>query len=354
MRLTMTIPPLGLLLSATRPRLLVAAISTLAISAPPLASAQERIRVHEFSGGLQSLGFSATGGGYAASVVTNDTVLHDTKTGRIVKQFDRALGHTYAVAYGPADRLFASAVADQDRGGETFFAVRGWVVATGAKQFDLAGHDAKIVSVAFSPGANTIASGQLDGKVRLWRPDRKQPLATLNEHVGEVLIAFTPGGREFVTAGGDGQLLVWDTESFKLSARLNKKGGQAIRALSFSAKGDELLVADGGGAIQIWDLPKRKQTGTVKLDIPDKSVVIGRDLMAVAAGPRLAAMAVGKSVLVWDLATGKLIGRFEHPRLYEVRGLSISPDGKTLLTGATHMVTDKTEVVLWSLAPPRK
>ena len=92
--------------SANRAGFLVAAVVGLAVSAPPPASAQERIRVHEFSDGLQGLGFSATGGSYAASVVTNDFVLYDTKTGRIVKKFGRALGHTSAMAFGPADRLF--------------------------------------------------------------------------------------------------------------------------------------------------------------------------------------------------------------------------------------------------------
>ncbi len=287
-------------------------------------------------------------------MVTNDSVLYDTKTGRIVKQFDPALGHTSAVAYGPADRLFASAIADKDRGGAIFFAVRGWLVATGVKQFDLGGHDAKIVSVAFSPDGKRLASGQQDGKVRLWRPNGKQPLATLDEHVGDVFIAFTPGGREFVTAGGDGKILLWDTESIKVLGHLKKKGDQAIRALSISTKGDELLVADGGDEIQVWDLPKRKQTGTVTPTLPNQPAGPGRGLMAVAADSRLAAVAVGRSVVVWDLATNKSIGLCEHPRLYEVRGVSISPDGKTLLTGATHMVTDKTEVVLWSLPPLRK
>jgi len=290
-------------------------------------------------------------------VTTNDAVVYDTKTGRSVKKFGRALGHTSAMAFGPADRLFASAIADEDRGGEVFLAVRGWDVATGVKRFDLGGHDAKIVSVAISPNGKTIASGQQDGKVRLWNPgnpEGKRALVTLDEHVGEAFIAFTPGGREFITAGGEGQLLLWDTESIKLSARLKKKGDQAIRALSISAKGDELLVADGGGEVQVWDLQKRKQTKTIELEVPDKPVILGRGLMAVAAGPRLAVRAVGRSVTVWDLVTGKAIGQCEHPRLFEVRGLSISPDGKTLLTGATQVVTDKTEVVLWSLPPRRK
>ncbi len=353
----MSVPNRRPLLSATRAGFLVVAVAALAISAPPPASAQERIRVHEFSDGLQSLVFSATGGSYAVTVVTNDFVLYDTKTGRIVKKFGRALGHTSAMAFGPADRLFASAIADDDRGGEVYFAVRGWDVATGVKRFDLSGHDAKIVSVAFSPNEKTIVSGQQDGKVRIWNPgnpEGKRALVTLDEHVGEVVTAFTPGGGEFVTAGDDGQLLLWHAESFKLLARLKKKTpDEALRALSISAKGDELLITDGGGEIQVWDLQKRKQTRTIKLEVPDKPVILGRGLMAVAAGPGLAARAVGRSVTVWDLVTGKSIGQCEHPRLYEVRGLSISPDGKTLLTGATHMVTDKTEVVLWSLAPRR-
>jgi WD40 repeat protein len=323
-----------------------------AVAAGPALS-QERLRVHEFPGGLQSLTFSTGGQGYAVSVASNESaVLFDAKTGGIVRQLNRALGQNYALAYGPVDRVFASAVTDRNRDGVAFIAVRGWDVATGKKLFDLSGHNADIVSIAFSPDGKIVASGQRDGKVRLWRLKSQELLATLDEHTGPMAFSFTRDGREFITAGDDGKLILWDTTSFKPVAHLEQKGGR-YRALSLSETGTELFVADGNDEVQRWDMPKRKRTATIKLVGLGQPVAPADGVMAIVAGPRLTAAAVGRSVLVWDIKSGQLVGQCEHPRLYDVRSISISPDGKTLLTGATDPISDKTEVVLWSL-PPRR
>jgi WD40 repeat protein len=313
------------------------------------ASAQERLRAHDVEGGLQSATFAPTGGTYTISATGSDfTTLYDTKTGKALKGFARALGHTSAVAFDPAERVFASAVMDRNKiDGETFLSVRGWNLASGEQLFDFRGHTAKIVSVAVSSDAKRIATAQLDGTVRLWAVGEKEPLAVIDEHAGAVALAFTPSGGAFVTAGEDGKLVVWDAKTGKRVARLAERAG-ALAAVSISADGKELLVATGTGEVHVWNFAARERAK--RIPPPDLGPQV--DIVTVSAGPRLAAAATGRVVHVWDLTTGKAIARFEHPKRYEVRSVRIAPDGKTVLSGATDSVTTKSEVALWVL-PPR-
>jgi WD40 repeat protein len=310
------------------------------------ARAQERARLHEVEGGLQSAALAPTGGTYTISATGSDfTTLYDTKTGKALKGFARALGHTSAVSFDPAEGVFASAVMDRNKlDRETFLSVRGWNLASGEQLFDFRGHTAKIVSVAVSPDAKRVASAQLDGTVRLWALGEKEPLAVIDEHASTVALAFTPTGGEFVTAGEDGKLVVWDAKTGKRVARLAERAG-ALVAVSISADGKEVLVATGTGEVQVWNLGTHERTK--RIPPPDLGPQV--EVVTVSAGPRLAAAATGRTVRVWDLTNGKLLARVEHPKRYEVRSISIAPDGKSVLTGATDPIADRTEVALWTL-----
>ena len=69
--------------------------------------------------------------------------------------------------------------------------------------------------MAFSPGGETLASGDKKGIVRLWDTRDRPGEATLpDDHGGEVAaLAFRPDGEHLATAGKDGGVRIWEVKT---------------------------------------------------------------------------------------------------------------------------------------------
>jgi RNA polymerase sigma factor (sigma-70 family) len=84
-------------------------------------------------------------------------------------------------------------------------------MATGALRAELTGHSGMVCDAAVSPDGRTLASGSMDGTVRLWDLPSGKQIARLAGHRGGVLcVAFSPDGTRVVSGGTDATALVWD------------------------------------------------------------------------------------------------------------------------------------------------
>jgi WD40 repeat protein len=82
--------------------------------------------------------------------------------------------------------------------------------SNGGLIFRLKGVKEQITSVAFAPNGTLIASGDVNGRIRLYTAKGEDPAAILSGHAGAVnWLAFSPDGTQLVSGGEDGTVRIW-------------------------------------------------------------------------------------------------------------------------------------------------
>jgi hypothetical protein len=134
--------------------------------------------------------------------------LWDADTGQAVRSFGQH-HFNWGVAFSPAQPLLAVGGADAHTGrGE----VQLWNWQTGTLVRTLADHSGIVLSVAFSPDGQRLASaeGMGDNLVHLWATASGEELLQLRGHAGSVFaVVFSPKGDSLATGGADGVVRQW-------------------------------------------------------------------------------------------------------------------------------------------------
>lgn len=121
--------------------------------------------------------------------------------------------------------------------------IRIWDIASGTLSKALIGHGSYVYGLDWSPDGSMLASaGSFDATVRLWDAHTGQPLKVLKGHPAYLVqVAWAPDGRTLLGAGGEsGSISHWDVATGKHLGKIDL--GRPVLSLSWRAEKQEFAV----------------------------------------------------------------------------------------------------------------
>jgi WD40 repeat protein/DNA-binding MarR family transcriptional regulator len=243
--------------------------------------------------------------------------------------FREMLAIVVTVAFSPDGQLLATGGMDRQ--------VRLWRVADGRNLLTLQGHRGWVWSVAFSPDGRTLASGSDDGTIKQWSLDRGHCIQTLSSHSGPIWsVAFSPDGYTLASSSEDQTIKLWNLDSGDCYQTL-KGHSNWVRSVAFSPRSSTALnqgargiLASGSDdqTIKLWDLETGQCYQTLQGHTSRVWVVAFNP-----DGTQLASGSSDHSVKLWDVVRGQCLRTFEGHSNW-VRSLAFDPAGSMIASGS--------------------
>jgi WD40 repeat protein/tRNA A-37 threonylcarbamoyl transferase component Bud32 len=238
-----------------------------------------------------------------------------------------------SIAFSPDGEMLASGMSDD--------LVHLWRVDDGSHLRTLEGHESHMVySVAFSPDGTMVASGGWDETARLWRVSDGTPVHTLDGHDGRVYtVAFSPDGTMLATGSGydDYRVRLWRVSDGSL-VRVLEGHDDGVKCVAFSRDGMLLASAGDDRRIILWQVSDGALLRTLGGGARDP------DISSVAFSPDTTLLASGGDgmlVKLWRISDGSIVHSLEHQY---VGSVAFSPDGQSLASAS------ETVVNLWRVS----
>jgi len=236
----------------------------------------------------------------------------------------------FDLALSPDDKTVASVIYDT-------FDVQLWDVPSRRLVTNLTGHTTSLLCVAFSPDGKLLATGGRDQTVRLWNPQKPQPIAVLTNEFEVGSVAFARDGRTLAAAGSG--IEFWDLPSRRPVQALESDAG-GMSAVAFSPTDHHVATGDANGNVVLWDGRSRKPLRSFR---PHRGLV--KRVRFSDDGAWLASAGADAGIALYDVRAMERISPVLKGHTAAITGLAFSPDSKTLASGGYDGRT-----MLWNVA----
>jgi WD40 repeat protein len=183
-----------------------------------------------------------------------------------------------------------------------------------------------LVSLAFDPSGERLATLRGDGKVRIFRSADGSPLAEVTVPAGSDAVVPSPDGQYLLSARGSLATLTRLGGAEASSVLLGNHTG-AIRRMAVSPDGSWVLTTSYDHSVRAW---QPKSPGR-----PVEFTLHRSPVLAAAFGPegRLATAGQDGRVLIWSLSRPESAVALQGPSDV-ISWLAISPDGQHVVAAA--------------------
>lgn len=176
---------------------------------------------------------------------------------------------------------------------------------------DRSGSPEYISVLEFAPNSKLLATGHMDGTVKLWDLATGQPRWAVATGPSPDAVLFTSDSKTLVTVNkGDSVARLWDVATGKRTAVVNVETPALAAALVRTGRLDVLATVGQDGTLKLWNLETQKQqTAPLKLS-KDKAFPLalavspdGRSLAASLSEMAPMEFALRQVVRLWNLPT---------------------------------------------------
>ncbi|OAQ31835.1 WD40 repeat-like protein [Linnemannia elongata AG-77] len=259
---------------------------------------------------------SITSGMYPYSTVKrqnsdSDKTIQPTRPRPLARTFEsQSFGTVDTTCFAISSDGVLTASASRNDGTPTIIVCFG---ATSENRYTLNGHEKEISSVTFSPNNQSIASGDINGVLRVWNVETGETIWTREEHHGKIMDGHKGLQDSWLDTG-----FLWSGYSYNIYLRVFKERSSrrfdswrrhssalghrishsaTIESISFSPVGDFIATGSRDSTVRIWDTA----TGTCLFLLEGHSGIVTSVVFS-PDGTQVATSSLDQTLRWWNLS----------------------------------------------------